>query len=433
MCSKGDIYIASCVETGGIYHYKLQNGKLTLVDMTPMDRPMYMVMQERKMYIVLRAPFADSNDSGVVVYDVDAEGKLVNPSDIMSTKGQVACHICVDGEEIYCANYTSGSTIKLPDNLVQHAGKGVHPNRQEGPHVHFVGLTPDKKYICATDLGLDTIFLYNRDMTLHSQAKVPAGHGVRHLVFSDDGKWLFAANELKSTLSLFAYEEGKLTHMDVCSTLPETFTGTNLVSAIRFKEGLVYVSNRGHDSVAVICPVNGKLHLVEIVPCGGKTPRDMDFAGDYLICTNMDSNTITVLNSYHDFAVTHTVEVEAPLCVCIDNVPGLEVFAYEGEGYQPQVDFNGWRVALANYAPHLELAKRNRLERHLETDEVFVLLEGTAGLLVGKEREKVVLQTGKIYNVKRGIWHCVFMETGAKVLIVENSDTGPYNTEFMNF
>ena len=430
---RGDIYIASCVETGGIYHYQMRSGKLILADITPMDRPMYMVIENRKMYVVLRAPFADNQDSGVIVYDIADDGKLINPSAIVSTRGEVACHIAVDGEDIYCANYISGSVIKLPDTLVTHAGKGPHPTRQTAPHVHFVGLTPEKKYLCATDLGLDTIFLYNRDMTLHSQAKVPEGHGVRHLVFSDDGKWLFAANELASTLSLFAYEDGKLTHMDVCSTLPEDFTGTNLVSAIRFKEGLVYVSNRGHDSVAVVCPVNGKLHPVEIVPCGGKTPRDIGFAGDYLISTNMDSNTVTVLNTYNDFAITDTVEVEAPLCVCVDSVPELEVFDYQGRGYMPQIDFNGWRVAIANLDTKWQEEKLAYLERHMETDEVFVLLEGAVGLLLGKDKERVMLEPGKLYNVKRGVWHSMFLEKNSKVLIIENTDTGPHNTEYWYF
>ena len=252
-------------------------------------------------------------------------------------------------------------------------------------------------------------------------------------MFSDDGKWLFAANELASTVSLFAYEDGKLTHMDVCSALPQDFTGTNLASAIRFKDGLVYVSNRGHDSVAVIRPENGKLYPVEIIPCGGKTPRDMDFAGDYLLCTNMDSNTVTVLNTYNDFALTDTVEVASPLCVCVAKVPELEIFDFQGRGYKPQIDFNGWRVAIANLDTKWQEEKLSYLERHMETDEVFVLLEGVVGLLLGKEKERVILEPGKLYNVKRGVWHSMFLEKDGKVLIIENTDTGPHNTEFWYF
>ena len=236
-----DIYVASCVETGGIYHYKMVDGKLSFADFTPMDRPMYMTIEDRKMYIVLRAPF-ENEHSGVVAYDLDDAGRLINPTLAKSTLGVVGCHILADGGEVYCANYISGSVIKMPDKLVTHTGSGVHPTRQSSPHCHFVGLTPDKKYICVTDLGLDTIFLYHRDMTLHSQAKVPAGHGVRHLAFSEDGKWLFAANELRSTLSVFSYADGALCLVDTCDLLPADFTGENLAAAIRVKDGKIYVS-----------------------------------------------------------------------------------------------------------------------------------------------------------------------------------------------
>ena len=311
-----DVYVASCVETGGIYHYKLRGGKLYPVEVTPMDSPMYMVIEERKMYIVLCAPFGNE-ESGVVVYDIDDDGRLTNPSGIQSTHGEVGCHILVDRGEVYCANYVSGSVVKLPDRVIQHTGHGVDPDRQEGPHVHYVGLTPDGKYICATDLGLDTIFLYDRELNLHGRAKVPAGQGVRHLAFSEDGKWLFAANELKSTVTAFSYADGRLEPVDTCSAVPADFTGETWASAIRVKEGCVYVSNRGHDSIAKLSFAEGRLTLQETADCGGAYPRDFIFAGDYLLSTNQNGNTVTVLDSTRAFALVERTGVEAPLCVCV--------------------------------------------------------------------------------------------------------------------
>ena len=313
-----DVYVASCVETGGIYHYKMTDGKLSFADFTPMDRPMYMTIEDKKMYIVLRAPF-ENEDSGVVIYDLDDAGKLVNPTPVQSTRGAVGCHILVDKGEVYCANYISGSVIKMPEKLVTHTGSGVHLTRQSAPHCHFVGLTPDKKYICATDLGLDTIFLYHRDMTLHSKATVPAGHGVRHLAFSEDGKWLFAANELRSTLSVFSYADGALRLVDTCELLPADFTGENLTAAIRVKDGKIYVSNRGYDTISQVSFADGKLTLEKNYPCGGKAPRDFAFAGEYLLSTNQDSNTVTVLDSRRDFELQQTIPVEMPICVVTRN------------------------------------------------------------------------------------------------------------------
>jgi len=388
------------------------------------------VEENRKLYVVLRAPF-ENGESGVVVYDLDENGTPVNPTPVQSTKGIVACHILADHGDIYCANYLSGSVIKLPGQVVQHQGKGPHPTRQDGPHVHFVGLTPEGKYICATDLGLDTVFLYNQDMALHAQAKVPAGHGVRHLVFSPDGRWMFTANELQSTVSVFAYKDGALELVDTCSAIPDGFVGQTTAAAIRYKDGYIYLSNRGHDSVSKLSFDGKKLHLLETIPCGGQSPRDFAFAGDWMLCTNQDSNTVTVLDGKKQFAVLETIPLPEPICVCV--VSGLEVSEYDEPGYLPQIDSDGWRVAIANYSPKLEQDKLDFLERHSETDEVFVLLAGDAGLLIGQERAQVVLEPCKVYNVKKGVWHRVYMKEGAKVLIVENTDTSPHNTEYLPF
>ncbi len=58
----------------------------------------------------------------------------------------------------------------------------------------------------------------------------------------------------------------------------------------------------------------------------------------------------------------------------------LRIESYEGEGYRPLVDFGSWRVAYLRFIDELIPDKITRLERHLETDEVFVLLNGEAVL-----------------------------------------------------
>ena len=61
----------------------------------------------------------------------------------------------------------------------------------------------------------------------------------------------------------------------------------------------------------------------------------------------------------------------------------LEIHDYEGQGYQPLVDFAGWRVAILRYLDGLHPDRINSMERHTETDEVFVLTKGKATLLMG--------------------------------------------------
>ena len=69
----------------------------------------------------------------------------------------------------------------------------------------------------------------------------------------------------------------------------------------------------------------------------------------------------------------------------------------------------------------------DRLERHLLTDEAFILLKGQAVLYTDKEQ--IQMQTSVVYNVPKGEWHHIVVTEDADVLIVENSETGDENTE----
>lgn len=110
---------------------------------------------------------------------------------------------------------------------------------------------------------------------------------------------------------------------------------------------------------------------------------------------------------------------------------GLEIIYSMEEGYRPQVRFGAWRVAILRYADRFDRVNLNRLERHSLTDEAFVLLEGKATLILGERCEECQLEANRIYNVKKNIWHHIIVSQDARVLIVENDDTGPKNTEYL--
>lgn len=114
----------------------------------------------------------------------------------------------------------------------------------------------------------------------------------------------------------------------------------------------------------------------------------------------------------------------------------LEVRACEDEGFHPQVDFGGWRVALLNYIEHLLPKNLKDMQRHDETDEVFVLLKGRCILFLGDGREDagkihaVDMIPHTVYNVKRGTWHNHTLSEDASVLVVENLGTTLENSPF---
>lgn len=114
----------------------------------------------------------------------------------------------------------------------------------------------------------------------------------------------------------------------------------------------------------------------------------------------------------------------------------LEVCEHLGEGYQTLIAYGEWRVAILRYIDELLPEKITYLERHCDTDEVFVLLEGRASLLLAgnepvfQEITAWEMAPRKLYNVKQDVWHGILLSEDASVLIVENRDTCEENSQY---
>ena len=114
----------------------------------------------------------------------------------------------------------------------------------------------------------------------------------------------------------------------------------------------------------------------------------------------------------------------------------LEIRDYDGDGYKPLIDYGAWRVAFLRYLDDLHPDRINSMERHIETDEVFVLLKGRGVLIMGGNGAEVgeiysqAMENGKLYNVKQLAWHTILLSPDATVLLVENCDTDRHNSEY---
>jgi mannose-6-phosphate isomerase-like protein (cupin superfamily) len=114
----------------------------------------------------------------------------------------------------------------------------------------------------------------------------------------------------------------------------------------------------------------------------------------------------------------------------------LAIREYEGEGYKALIDFKSWRVAILRWAAFMAVEKLDSMERHTQTDEVFVLLSGCASIVLGgngirvDEVQMQEMEVGKLYNVRQNAWHAAIMSQDASILIVEESDTWEGNTEY---
>ena len=114
----------------------------------------------------------------------------------------------------------------------------------------------------------------------------------------------------------------------------------------------------------------------------------------------------------------------------------LDIHEYNGPGYRPLVDFDHWRVAVLNFSADLLPEHLTSMQRHNDTDEVFVLLAGRCILFTGEGRETVTrihaedLRPHRVYNVRQGVWHTHTLSPDARVLVVENQDTTWDNSPF---
>ena len=241
----------------------------------------------------------------------------------VQTGGADPCHLAIDRQSacLAVANYSSGSVafyrldlrtgIPGPPAVYQHAatgtGTGPNRNRQEAPHAHWVGFSPDGHFLHAVDLGADAIFAYRFDRRARTLQpprvawRAPAGAGPRHLVRHPHLPRVYVVCELaNAVMTLDAQSDGGFVTRHQLSTLPAGYGGASQAAHIAIdRQGhRLYVSNRGHDSIAVFAlDADGMPTLLQHIPSGGSWPRMFLLleAERSLIVGNERSGTIDVL------------------------------------------------------------------------------------------------------------------------------------------
>lgn len=112
----------------------------------------------------------------------------------------------------------------------------------------------------------------------------------------------------------------------------------------------------------------------------------------------------------------------------------LNITSYDGAGIGGTVEGREYTILLLNYLPRLSPDTITDMQRHLETDESFILLQGKAILFAAEgedapgELQHYVMEPGVIYTVPKNIWHTQAMTEDAKILLVENSGTVAENS-----
>ncbi|MGN8646291.1 cupin domain-containing protein [Gracilibacillus sp. HCP3S3_G5_1] len=115
----------------------------------------------------------------------------------------------------------------------------------------------------------------------------------------------------------------------------------------------------------------------------------------------------------------------------------IEQYAFNEEGMQKVYSNNDWMVGLKNWKPSNDIDGFNSLEKHNETDELFVLLEGGCNLVFGEESAgdwqfgNVRMEQGKVYNIPKGLWHNTITTKDAKLVLIEAPNTSMENSEII--
>ncbi|MBW4717452.1 lactonase family protein [Saccharothrix sp. SC076] len=321
----------------GLGAYDVTTGRLRSTGVVRgVPNPSFVVTAGNRVYAV-----NEQSRGTVTALAVGADGvpKVVNTQ---STGGADPCHLVVHRGHVLSANYSSGSVSVHPvradgglgarTDLVTHQGSGPDPDRQDRPHAHQVAVDPAGEHVLAVDLGADAVFSYrlgaNGKLTRVATAKLHPGAGPRHLAFHPSGRYAYIANELDSTVVVASYANGVLTPVRKLGTLPpgapttpRNYPAEVVVSADgRF----AYLSNRGHDSVAVFAAENGgaDLRLLEAVPVGGDFPRHiaLDPSGKLLFAANQNSNSVTTFavdQATGGLKLTSTFPAPIPVCVAL--------------------------------------------------------------------------------------------------------------------
>jgi 6-phosphogluconolactonase len=257
------------------------------------------------------------DEGAVTAMSIDRESGALMMLNRVVTGGEDPCYCAVDatGRYVFVAHYNGGTVAVVPiredgrlgepTQVVEHEGSVRVTDRQDGSHPHSVRPSPDKRFVYVADLGSDKFYRYafgaargTLELADDPPLAMAPGAGPRHFDFHPTADRIYVLNELNSTLSVLDAGDGALEVVGSTSTLPPDFDGDNLAADVHVDESgsRVYVSNRGHDSIAVF-EIDGEtdaLSRTQVTSTGGECPRSFALSpsGTDLLVGNRQSDEI---------------------------------------------------------------------------------------------------------------------------------------------
>ncbi len=341
-------------ESKGIYRSTLDEATGKLSDpvlAAELENPSFLVVSQNQKYLFAVSEtdqFKGEDGGGVSSYAIGDDGGLTLINQVNSGGG-APCHLSTDpnGKSLLVVNYMGGSTSSYQiaadgklvspatGGFIQHKGQGAQLPRQASPHAHSVNVDPSGKRAFVADLGLDKVLIYKLDAAAGTIVpndppffKLPGATGPRHFSFHPNGKWAYTNLEMSLQVAALSHDAktGALEVLEIESTVPEGTKreGNSTAECLVHPTGKwVYVSNRGHNTIAAfaIDQKTGKLGFIERESTQGEIPRNfgIDPSGKFLIAGNQSSNNVVVLKINQDTGALdptgHKINVPSAVCV----------------------------------------------------------------------------------------------------------------------
>jgi len=292
-------------------------GPLELVAEGPYPAQIWVSPDGRSLYAANWQATDRAPGNTVTAYAIDRHGGTLTFLNAVACGGDGPNQVVVDpsGRVAIAVNYRSGSVaafaIENDGRLTeafyvdQHTGSPTPPSRQPGPRAHGVEFSQDSRFAYVADIGLDRVYSYRLDAAHRRMSPmeppyvtVKAGSGPRRLQLHPNGRFLYVNRETDSYVSVFAASAGHLTQIQEISTVPAGFSRPTTTAEIQIDKAgrFLYVSNRGHDTVAVfsVDGGSGRLTPVQYANAGGAVPRNfrLDPTGRYLFTSNQNGENL---------------------------------------------------------------------------------------------------------------------------------------------
>jgi 6-phosphogluconolactonase len=331
----------------GIYRSKMdaKTGKLSAPELAAeMGSPSFLAVHPTGKFLYAVGEGGGKDGGPVVAFALDPKTGALTKLNEMLSGGPGPCHVAVDSEGRYVgvANYGGGSSAffrlgadgKLAERVTftQHRGSGPNKGRQEGPHAHCVQFLPKTNAVFVVDLGIDKVLVFARDLPGDTFEEVqpahialPPGSGPRHIAVAPDAHFAYVCGELDSTVNVAKLDprSGNWSVIQSISTLKEPVKGNSTAECILSPDGkFVYVSNRGHNSIAVFkVGDDRKLAAVGHITGDIKIPRNfnIDPSGRWMLIASQDGGKVGVWELDPATGLGketgNTVAVSRPVCV----------------------------------------------------------------------------------------------------------------------